>query len=112
MAGKTTSLRVPLRSSSWSRSAGAATSAIEEMATTKSIEIANRIRQLETNNVSERAARLDAEQHGPSAEVSQKFGYPSSVIKADRHESMGRIILRSLWNDWELVMLSHRPAGK
>ena len=52
---------VPLRSSSCSRSAGAATSAMEERATTRSTEIANRVGQLEENCVSERAARWDAE---------------------------------------------------
>ena len=45
---------VPPRSSSGSRSAGAATSAMDEMATTRSTEIADRIGQLNTNSVSGR----------------------------------------------------------
>ena len=37
--------------------------AMEEIATTRSTEIANRIGQVETNKVSERVARLEAEEH-------------------------------------------------
>ena len=55
-------LYVPLRSSSGSRSLGTATSVMERMEATRSTEIANRIGQLNTNGVSERAAKLDAEQ--------------------------------------------------
>ena len=36
---------------------------MDEMATTRSTEIANRIGQLETNSVCESVAKLDAEQH-------------------------------------------------
>ena len=89
-------LCVPLPSSSHSPTAGAATSAMEEMATIKRTEITNRIGQLDTNNVSDRAASLDAEQHVvvPAAEVGQKLVHPgaSSVIKTECHGHTGKAL--------------------
>ena len=49
------------KSSSGSGSTGAATSAVEEMATTRSTEIVNRIGQPDTNTVPDRIARSDAQ---------------------------------------------------
>ena len=60
--------------------AGAATSAIDDMATTRSTEVANRIGQMETNIVSERAARLDAEQDVTVPR--QRTRDPSTQMKA------------------------------
>ena len=54
---------VPHRSSCGFLSVDATTSAMEEMATARNTDIANRISQLSTNSVSERAARCNAEQH-------------------------------------------------
>ena len=69
---------------------------MEEIAT-KMVEIANRIGKLETNIVTERTAKMDAEQHVQTLTAQlqsfdQKPDKPnaSSVGKDDRHESNGR----------------------
>ena len=89
----------PLRSSSGSLSAGAATSAMAEMATTRSTEIANRIGQLETNSLSDHVAGSDAEQHdGPAADVDHDTEMWGKSGKPD-------VLSYGARNDWEPVML-------
>ena len=105
-----------LRSSPGSRSAGAATSAMEDMETTRSTEIANRIGQLEANIVCERVARFDAGQHvtvqrqrlsrNPKAQVQTQS---PELIAAKVWEKPGKPDVPSYGacNDWELVMLPY-----
>ena len=110
-------LCVPLRSSSGSRSAGAGTSAMEEMATTRGTDMENRIGQLETNCFSERAARLDAQQHVAAQRHrltrNRSTQEASSVMKVGRHEvvwtQLGKCDVPpcDAWNDWEPVKLTN-----
>ena len=81
---------------------GEATSAMGEMATICCTETANRIGQLETNSISDHAARLDAEQH---VTVLLQQAQSSRLVcgksgKPDVHSY-------SAWNDWEPVRLPY-----
>ena len=82
--------------------------------------IGKRIGHLETNSVTERTARMDAEQQHvqtPTAQLQTSTSKPdnpgsSSVDRADRHKGVGKFgnvdaSAKGAWNDWELVMLTY-----
>ena len=95
---------------------------MDDMVTTRSTEIENRIGQLETNSVSGRVAKLDAEQH-VTVQRQRLTRNPSTWVQAQSPrlivtkawEMLGKLDVPSCgaWNDWEpIIIAAHRPAGQ
>ena len=74
------------------------------------VEIANRVGQLETNIVTERAARMDAEQHVLT--LTAHVQTLTSSNTQTQAESTGLVDAKGAWNDWGAIsVVLHRTAA-